>query len=278
MRTNSPALDAILGEALPVLDHGFIRVVDYMGNDAAVVQAARVSYGEGTKTPSDDEALIRYLLRHRHTTPFEMCELKLHLKMPIFVARQWLRHRTASVNELSARYSVMPEEFYVPEVPEICVQSSDNKQGRGTAFTENEARGHQDDMRTSSEQSFEAYKDFGHYEVARETARIVLPLNTYTEFYWKLNLHNLLHFVGLRADPHAQWEIRQYAEIILDILRKWVPFTAQAFQDYRMDAVTFSGPAMEAVRWMVHGRAPVNREESGMGKREYDEMLKVLDL
>lgn len=242
-RARSASLDGILGQRIDVLDHGFVRVIDYMGNDAAIVQAARVSYGAGTKSVSDDTGLIRYLLRNQHTSPFEMCELKLHLKMPIFVARQWIRHRTASLNEVSGRYSVLPDQFYVPEVGWVQPQSLLNKQGRDGSYDEEDQETIRDLLGGSARDSFDAYHaavDESGHGLARELARIVLPLSTYTEFYWKIDLHNLLHFLRLRTDPHAQKEIRAFAEEIAGIVGLWVPATYGAWLDYAVDGMNLS--------------------------------------
>ena len=278
-----PNLEAILGREYPVLDHGFIRVVDYMGDDAAVVQAARVSYGAGTRRVREDRGLIRYLMRHRHTTPFEMCSIKFHVKLPIFVARQWIRHRTASVNEYSARYSVLDREFYLPAPDDLAVQSKSNAQGREESVSPDVA----DEIRRLLEQ--DARQAYSRYEwllneqpdgspadpdrpgLARELARINLPLSTYTQWYWKVNLHNLLHFLQLRADPHAQTEIRVYAEAMLGIVRRWVPVVAEAFEDYRLGAAELSGPMLAVVRAWLAGE-PVDREASGLGIREWREL------
>ena len=241
-----------------VLDHGFIRVVDYMGDQSSVVQAARVSYGAGTKTPSDDRGLLRYLMRHRHSTPFEMCEVKLHVKLPVFVARQWIRHRMANVNEYSARYSILDREFYVPTAEHIAPQSASNKQGRGDAYGDLQVL---DDIRSTlhvaADKAFDVYDTLIDAEegpgLSRELGRIITPMSTYTQWYWKIDLHNLLHFLSLRADPHAQYEIRVYAELILNIVRDWVPTIAEAFDDYKMGAHTFSRQEMDALRRMVAG-------------------------
>lgn len=213
-----------------VLDHGFVRVVDTMGNDSSIVQAARVSYGLGTKSPEEDTRLIKYLMKNKHTSPFEMCEIKLHVKMPIFIARQWHRHRTASINEISGRYTEIVEEFYIPSLQTICWQSLSNKQGRGESFSEDLASLFQEEITKHSNSSFDRYKMMIDNNVAKELARIILPLNTYTEFYWKIDLHNLMHFLTLRLDPHAQWEIQQYAVAILRIIQEWVPVTAEAYR------------------------------------------------
>ncbi len=242
-------IDGILGQEFKVLDHGFVRVVDYMGTDSAIVQAARVSYGEGTKTVNQDAGLINYLLRHKHTTPFEMCEIKLHVKMPIFVARQWARHRTANVNEISARYSIINDEFYVPEIDEICEQAQGNKQGRDKPLNHETAINIQSQIREHCVDSFGMYNNFlSESNMARELARIVLPQGAYTEMYWKIDLHNLLHFLHLRADIHAQQEIRLYALQILEIVKIWVPLTYSAFVNYRQKAITFSALEIEKIK------------------------------
>lgn len=260
------------------LDHGFVRLVDTMGDDSAIVQAARVSYGEGTKTPSDDRGLIRYLMQHRHTTPFEMCEIKLHVKMPIFVARQWIRHRTASVNEMSGRYSVMPDEFYVPEPEDIQPQSTTNKQGReggyNTAFQHEIGSLLHDRMGAS----FGDYNSLIDVDLSRELARTVLPLSTYTEFYWKIDLHNLFHFLKLRTDSHAQKEIRVYADAISDMVADWCPVAHEAWVDYQRDAVTLSRMEIEAVRWYIRNPDRGNPPLDKLSGREQSEFLKKLDL
>jgi thymidylate synthase (FAD) len=281
------ALEEILYQPLPVLDHGFIRVIDYMGDDAAIVQAARVSYGRGTKAVSDDRGLINYLMRLRHTSPFEMCELKLHVKLPIFVARQWIRHRTANVNEYSARYSVVEDDFYLPDDAHMAAQSVGNRQGRGDALSATEAAEARDTLGRNAEQAYARYRTLLNADgegrpidpdrpgLARELARMTLPLNTYTEWYWKIDLHNLLHFIGLRADPHAQYEIRAYAEVLLDVVRRWVPLTCQAFIDYRLEGVSLSRQALEVVRRRLRGEQPT-REESGLSAREWRELEALL--
>jgi thymidylate synthase (FAD) len=246
-------MDAILGEKLNVLDHGFIRVVDYMGDDAAVVQAARVSYGSGTKTVNEDQGLINYLMRKWHTTPFEMCDIKLHVKLPIFVARQWVRHRTASINEYSARYSVMEREFYVPEPKDVQTQSATNKQGRDVRLPSDLAEEYCDRVKINANEAFDDYAVSLDTGVARELARVGLPLGTYTEWYWKVNLHNLMHFLQLRTDPHAQWEIRQYADVICDyILPKWVPMVTHAYQQYRAGAVSLSSGELRILKTILN--------------------------
>src|SRR5215213_5673191 len=255
-RPTVPALEALLHQAIPVLDHGFLRVVDYMGDDAAVVQAARVSYGRGTRAANEDRGLIRYLMRHRHSTPFEMCEIKYHVKLPIFVARQWIRHRTANVNEYSARYSILDREFYIPRPEHLAAQSGSNRQGRGEVLGGAEAARVLDLLRSDAAQTYAHYTEMLNEDaegapldpsrqgLARELARMNLTLNTYTQWYWKTDLHNLLHFLSLRADPHAQYEIRAYAEAMLRTVEAWVPATFAAFRDYRLGAVTFSAPML----------------------------------
>ena len=321
-RETVPALEEILEEPFKVLDRGFVRVVDYMGGDNAIVQAARVSYGKGTKRRSADASLIRYLLRHRHTTPFEMCEIKLHIKLPIFVARQWIRHRTANVNEYSARYSKMDQEYYIPE-PEylksvldeqkqsrrereaqldlfepvqkepafsLAAQSSSNKQGREGRLTEAEVHDSLSRLHWVSSRTYGVYKNLlnegedgerireDRSGIARELARSVLPVNYYTQFYWKCDLHNLLHFLSLRADSHAQYEIRAYADVILDeIVKRWVPVTYRAFQDYVHNAASLSAGALDVVRRMLAGER-VTQDGSSLSPREWRELMAVLDL
>jgi thymidylate synthase (FAD) len=282
-----PALEEILYQPLPVLDRGFVRVVDYMGDDAAIVQAARVSYGRGTRKVSDDRGLVNYLMRMRHTTPFEMCEIKLHVKLPIFVARQWIRHRTANVNEYSARYSVLEDEFYRPAPEHLAAQSSTNRQGRAEALTGEEAEIALRAIDMNNERSYEHYlallnqdeggnaPDAGRQGLARELARMVLPLNTYTQWYWKIDLHNLLHFVALRADAHAQYEIRAYAEVLLDIVRRWVPLAHDAFVNYRLSGAELSAKAFEVVRRRLRGEQ-VTQEASGLSAREWRELEALL--
>jgi thymidylate synthase (FAD) len=286
-RATVPALEEILYEPLPVLDHGFIRVVDYMGDDAAIVQAARVSYGKGTRQASQDEGLIRYLMRHRHTSPFEMCEIKLHVKLPMFIARQWIRHRTANVNEYSARYSILDKEFYVPAADQLAVQSSINNQGRGEAINRDDAEKILDLMKGDAAQAFNSYErlinsdadgkplDPERPALARELARIGLPLSTYTQWYWKTDLHNLFHFMALRADSHAQYEIRVYADVIRDIANRWVPLASKAFEDYRLHGVELSRDAIEVVRRRLRGEN-VERETTGLSLREWRELQDLL--
>jgi thymidylate synthase (FAD) len=271
-RATAPGLESRLGHAIPVLDHGFIRVVDYMGDDAAIVQAARVSYGAGTKTARDDAGLIRYLMRHWHSTPFEMCEIKLHVKLPVFVARQWIRHRTANVNEYSARYSILDREFYIPAPEHLAAQSTYNNQGRGATLDGPEAARVLTYLRDDADRAYDHYEAMlsqdGQQGLARELARMNLPANVYTQWYWKTDLHNLFHFLRLRADAHAQYEIRAYAEALCDVVRDWVPAAWSAFEDYRLNAVTFSGKGMEALRRMLRGET-VTREDVGMSAGEW---------
>ncbi|MDG7052304.1 MAG: FAD-dependent thymidylate synthase [Wolbachia endosymbiont of Alcedoecus sp.] len=269
-------IDEILYEEHKVLDHGFIRVVDYMGSDSAIVQAARVSYGKGTKQISQDEALIKYLMRHHHTTPFEMCEIKFHVKLPIFVARQWIRHRTANVNEYSARYSILDNEFYIPRPEQVAKQSDNNKQGSGEAFDSHTSKEIIDSLTNDSNLVYSHYERFIQQGLAREIARTNLMLNYYTQFYWKIDLHNLLHFLKLRADKHAQYEIRVYAEVMLDIIKKWVPMAYSAFVEYCLESVCISRTGLEVVRKLIKGEN-VTREESRIGKREWDELMLILD-
>jgi thymidylate synthase (FAD) len=276
LRPTVNALEARMFAAVPLLDHGFVRLVDYMGDDAAVVQAARVSYGKGTKAVRQDRGLIRYLMRHRHTTPFEMCELKLHVKLPIFVARQWIRHRTANVNECSARYSVLDREFYVPRPEDLAVQSSDNKQGRGAALTSEQAAQVLRLLRADAERGFETYQGLmDDFDLARELARIDLPLSAYTQWYWKIDLHNLLHFLSLRMHPHAQHEIRVYADAMAEMVKDWVPLSWEAFSDYRLGGAFLSRAGMAVVRRMIAGE-DVQQPGSGMSKREWAELMAVL--
>jgi len=286
-RATVPALEEVLYEAIPVLDKGFVRVVDYMGDDSAIVQAARVSYGRGTKQVSQDEGLIRYLMRHRHTTPFEMCEIKFHVKLPIFVARQWIRHRTANVNEYSARYSVLDNEFYIPAPEHLSAQSRSNRQGRGAVLTGAEAERVMAILKEDAERLYSHYeemlnedtaghvRDEGREGLARELARMNLSLNFYTQWYWKVNLHNLFHFLSLRADPHAQYEIRVYADAMLDVVKRWVPIAHQAFLDYRQGGVHLSAGGLAIVKRLLAGEA-VSQENSGLSAREWRELMESL--
>jgi thymidylate synthase (FAD) len=288
-RPTVAALESMLFEPLPVLDHGFVRVIDYMGNDAAIVQAARVSYGRGTRRVSEDAGLIRYLMRHRHSTPFEMCEIKYHVKLPIFVARQWIRHRTANVNEYSARYSILDREFYVPAPDHLAAQSCGNRQGRGAVLAgeeaaralrilrEDAARCHDDYLDLLNEDREGHARDTSRQGLARELARINLTLNTYTQWYWKTDLHNLLGFLSLRSDAHAQYEIRAYAEAMMASVQAWVPLTFAAFEEYRLGAVALSASMLAVVRRMLAGET-VTLETSGLSKREWGEMMEGLKL
>jgi thymidylate synthase (FAD) len=286
-RATVPALEEILYEPLPVLDHGFVRVVDYMGDDAAIVQAARVSYGKGTKKVQEDAGLIRYLMRHWHSTPFEMAEIKYHVKLPIFVARQWIRHRTANVNEYSARYSKVEDEFYLPAADQLGIQSRQNRQGRDAVLAPEQAARVRELLR---EDAARCYRDYlwmlnedeagqpieaERSGLARELARINLTLSTYTEWYWKTDLHNLMHFLRLRADPHAQHEIRAYAEVMIDTLQRWVPLTYQAFREYRLGAAQISATGLAIIRRLLAGEH-VEQETSGLSKREWRELMVVV--
>jgi thymidylate synthase (FAD) len=284
LRPTVPALEAMLFRAVPILDHGFVRVIDYMGDDAAIVQAARVSYGRGTKRVQEDAGLIRYLMRHRHTTPFEMCEIKFHVKLPIFVARQWIRHRTASVNEYSARYSILDKEFYIPSPEHLAAQSVANRQGRGDILDGDEAANVLNLLRDDAERCYANYAsmlnegdsaDPTRQGLARELARMNLTLNTYTQWYWKTNLYNLLHFLSLRADSHAQYEIRVYADAMLQMTEAWVPVAAAAFRDYRLGAVTLSAQMVSVVKRMLAGEA-VTPENSGLNRREWTEFAQQM--
>ena len=283
-RVTSPELEKILYEALPVLDHGFVRVVDYMGDDSSVVQSARVSYGKGTKKVSTDSGLIKYLMRHRHSTPFEMCEIKYHVKLPIFVARQWIRHRTANVNEYSARYSILDKEFYLPAKENLAAQSKNNRQGRGDVINGKQA---DDVLKILKEDAEKSYKDYEtmlneRYDgtiinenkkgLARELARMNLTLNTYTQWYWKTDLLNLLNFLSLRSDDHAQYEIRAYADVMIDSLKRWVPITYEAFMDYRVGGMELSSKGKSVISKMIKGES-CNFENSKLSKREWNELM-----
>ena len=283
LRATSPAIEKILYKPIKVLDHGFIRVIDYMGTDQSIVQAARVSYGEGTKKLREDRGLIRYLLSHWHTTPFEMCEIKFHVKLPIFVARQWIRHRTANVNEYSARYSVLDREFYVPEINQLGSQSTTNKQGRSESLNKNFAKQAQKLIKDNSNQLYDDYQNLlngnllnkDEYEdgegLARELARTTLPLNYYTQWYWKVDLHNLMHFLKLRADSHAQYEIQIYAEKMIDVLKKWVPLTYEAFEDYRNNSYSLSKEAVKILKDILAGKK-INVKKYKLSPRELREL------
>ena len=282
-RPTVPALEEVLYQVLPVLDHGFVRVVDYMGDDAAIVQAARVSYGKGTRRVNEDRGLIRYLMRHHHTTPFEMSELKLHCKLPIFVARQWIRHRTANVNEYSGRYSILDREFYLPPADALCVQSTGNRQGRGASLEAERAAAVLELLKDDATRCYDHYQELlnedeagrtlrpGEPSLARELARINLTLGFYTQWYWKIDLHNLLHFLLLRGDTHAQEEIRVYAQAISEVAQRWVPLAWEAFVDYRLEAMTLSRAEGAAVRATLAGERP-DLAALGLSKREQDEL------
>jgi thymidylate synthase (FAD) len=286
-RPTVPALEVMLYQAVPVLDHGFVRAIDYMGDDAAIVQAARVSYGRGTRRVQEDSGLIRYLMRHRHSTPFEMCEIKFHVKLPIFVARQWIRHRTANVNEYSARYSILDREFYIPAPEQLAAQAVSNRQGRGDVLGGDEAAEVLDILRADAGRNYDHYaamlnetetgepRDPSRQGLARELARMNLTLNTYTQWYWKTDLHNLFHFLSLRADAHAQYEIRVYAEVMMAMTEAWVPLATAAFRDYRLGAVTLSAGMLAAVKRMLAGEA-VDQVTSGLNRREWSELMGAL--
>ncbi len=288
-RPTVPALEELLYQPIPVLDHGLIRVIDYMGDDGAIVQAARVSYGRGTTQVRDDRGLIRYLVRHRHTTPLEMCEIKLHVKLPIFVARQWIRHRTANVNETSGRYSLLDREFYVPLAEDLGVQSQQNRQGRGDALPAERADQILRLLRDDATRCYDHYLDMlnedphgqplreGDPSLSRELARMNLTLNYYTQWYWKIDLHNLLHFLALRMDPHAQYEIRVYADAIGAIVERWVPAAWEAFRDYRLHAAEFSRQELSAIQALLRGEQP-DLPGLGLSKREQGEFLRKLGL
>ena len=288
-RVSSPDLEKILYEAIPVLDHGFIRVIDYMGDDTSIVQAARVSYGKGTKKVNTDSGLIKYLMRHWHSTPFEMCEIKYHIKLPIFIARQWIRHRTANVNEYSARYSILDKEFYLPAPENLAAQSKSNRQGRGKIIEGNQAKKVLDLLKSDAERTYKNYEEMlnERYDgsiidekksgLARELARMNLTLNTYTQWYWKTDLLNLMNFLRLRADDHAQYEIRAYADAMLDTLKKWVPTTYEAFMDYRVGGTEVSAKGKSIIQKLIKGKK-VSIEDSGLSKREWNELMIAFDL
>ena len=288
-RVTVAELENILYEAIPILDHGFIRVIDYMGDDTSIVQAARVSYGKGTKKVSTDAGLIKYLMRHWHSTPFEMCEIKYHVKLPIFIARQWIRHRTANVNEYSARYSILDKEFYLPAVENLAAQSQSNRQGRGDVLSGDQAKKVLDLLKKDAEQTYDNYEtmlnerydgsviDEKQVGLARELARMNLTLNTYTQWYWKTDLLNLMNFLRLRADHHAQFEIRAYADAMLDTVKRWVPITYEAFLDYRVGGTEVSSKGKEIIKKLISGEK-VDVEKSGLSKREWNELMTAFDL
>ena len=288
-RVTAPNLEKILYEAIPALDHGFVRVVDYMGDDTSIVQSARVSYGKGTKKVSTDEGLIKYLMRHWHSTPFEMCEIKYHIKLPIFIARQWIRHRTANVNEYSARYSILDKEFYLPSSENLAAQSQSNRQGRGDILEGEQAKKVLNLLKNDAERTYKNYEEMlnERYDgtvieenkvgLARELARMNLTLNTYTQWYWKTDLLNLMNFLRLRADSHAQYEIRAYADTMLDTLKKWVPITFEAFMDYRVGGTEVSAKGKKIIQELIKGNK-VEFENSDLSKREWNELMDVFQL
>ena len=288
-RVVAPELEKILYDAISVLDHGFVRVIDYMGDDTSIVQAARVSYGKGTKKVSTDSGLIKYLMRHWHSTPFEMCEIKYHVKLPIFIARQWIRHRTANVNEYSARYSILDKEFYLPKNEHLAAQSKSNRQGRGDVLQGEQAKKVLNLLKNDAERTYENYEtmlnerydgsvvDEKETGLARELARMNLTLNTYTQWYWKTDLLNLMNFLRLRADHHAQYEIRAYADVMLDTLKRWVPTTYEAFMDYRVGGTEVSSKGKIIIQKLISGEK-VDPELSGLSKREWNELMTALEL
>ena len=288
-RVVAPELEKILYDAISVLDHGFVRVIDYMGDDTSIVQAARVSYGKGTKKVSTDSGLIKYLMRHWHSTPFEMCEIKYHVKLPIFIARQWIRHRTANVNEYSARYSILDKEFYLPKNEHLAAQSKSNRQGRGDVLQGEQAKKVLSLLKNDAERTYENYEtmlnerydgsvvDEKETGLARELARMNLTLNTYTQWYWKTDLLNLMNFLRLRADHHAQYEIRAYADVMLDTLKRWVPTTYEAFMDYRVGGTEVSSKGKIIIQKLISGEK-VDPDQSGLSKREWNELMTALEL
>jgi len=288
-RVTAPELEEILYEALPILDHGFIRVIDYMGNDNSIVQAARVSYGKGTKKVNTDSGLIKYLMRHWHSTPFEMCEIKYHVKLPIFIARQWIRHRTANVNEYSARYSILDKEFYLPSKENLAAQSTNNRQGRGNVISGGQAEEVLSLLKDDAERTYKNYEEMlnERYDgsvidesktgLARELARMNLTLNTYTQWYWKTDLLNLMNFLRLRADHHAQYEIRAYADVMLNTLKRWVPITYDAFMDYRVGGTEISSKGKEIIKKLIKGEK-ISIEETDLSKREWNELMLAFNL
>ena len=284
LRVTSSSLESILYKPFKVLDSGFIRVIDYMGDDSAIVQSARVSYGEGTKKVSNDKGLIRYLMKNWHTTPFEMCEIKFHIKLPIFIARQWIRHRTANVNEYSARYSILDKEFYIPRPEHMSSQSATNKQGRGSNLSKKDTEKFIKILKDDADRNYKHYENMLNENqsgeiinddkegLSRELARINLTLNTYTQWYWKIDLHNLLHFLYLREDAHAQYEIQAYAEIILNkIVKRWVPHTYSAFKEFQLESYNLSKTAIEVIKKKLQGKK-ISYEKSGLSKREWAEL------
>lgn len=293
-RLTVPEAEEVLDKYFPVLDYGFVALTDYMGGDASIERAARVSYGGGTRAVSDRRNLLRYLYRHKHTSPFEMCEVAFHIGLPIFVMRQLVRHRTANLNEYSGRYSIMPLMFYTPDREQVSVQSSSNKQGRGKLIDEVDYEYFRARLKGTREQSSWFYQGNLGMNMARELARIDLPLSTYTYCYWKMDLRNLLHMVGLRSDPHAQWEIRAFSDVMAGIVQRVAPISFEAFQDYQMNSVAFSQAELEGVRALAevknywgedwadldpHYAGYVNTEliKHELGKREINEFWKKLE-
>jgi len=286
-RVTASKLDKVLYKPFKVLDHGFVRVIDYMGDDSSIVQAARVSYGKGTKKLNQDKNLINYLLSHRHTTPFEMNEIKFHIKLPIFVARQWIRHRTANVNEYSARYSILDNEFYIPKANDVKPQSQLNNQGREGEIEKDLKKHYLSLIKENAKINFSSYKhllnvdedgntlDQKRLGIARELARMVLPLSSYTQWYWKIDLHNLMHFLALRFDDHAQYEIRVYAKVMLDLVKKWVPLTYDAFIRNRVNSLTLSSEAIEYLKMKIKNK---KSSKTKINKRELDNLKKIFDL
>jgi len=286
-RVTVSKLENILYKSFKVLDYGFVRVIDYMGDDSSIVQAARVSYGKGTKKLNQDKSLINYLLSHKHSTPFEMNEIKFHIKLPIFVARQWIRHRTANVNEYSARYSILDREFYMPKKVDLKPQSKSNNQGRSGELSEDEKNEYIKLIKETSSKSFQSYKELLNVDeeeqkidtkkigIARELARMTLPLNTYTQWYWKIDLHNLMHFLALRYDYHAQYEIRVYAKIMLDILKKWVPLTYEAFVNNRLNSESISADGIKFIKSKIHNK---KFNSKNISKRELENLKKLFEI
>jgi len=278
-RPTVEALEERMFQPIPCLDHGFVRLIDYMGDDNAIVQAARVSYGKGSKKVRQDRGLLRYLIRHRHTTPFEMCELKLHVKLPIFVARQWIRHRTANVNEISARYSVLDKEFYLPDPNDMSIQSISNRQGRGDTLSPEQSALALELLKRDATQTYDTYQQLlgEEFGLARELARMNLPVNWYTQWYWKIDLHNLLHFLSLRMDSHAQYEIRVFGDAIGSLVADWVPLVWEAFQDYRLGGTFLSKQEVEMIRGALNGTLP-DFADAGLSKREWNTVCRRFGL
>ncbi len=278
-----PAAEEVLDKAFPVLDHGFVRLVDYLGSDQRIVQSARVSYGEGTKTVRRDRGLIRYLLRNEHTSPFEQVVYTFHAKMPIFVARQWVRHRTARLNEISGRYSILSDEFYVPEADQVALQSTDNKQGRSAEAVDpalaEEVRNH---LRRGQKRAYDEYAELLDKGIARELARVNLPVSVYTEWYWQIDLHNLFRFLRLRLDSHAQAEIRAYASAIRDLAARVCPIAFEAFEDYVLGGASLSRMELDALRRVAEfcGAGVVEKAggDAGLSEKEIQQLVGKLGL